>query len=114
MVNKEEMRLLQEAQVYQQQMQVITAQKEALNLQLNEIKKAKEELGKLKEGEVYKISGPILIKSKKTDVEKDLSEKEELINMKIKTMERSEQKIREKINGLIKSKQPEKEDAVAE
>jgi prefoldin beta subunit len=102
MATKEELKLLQEAQVYQQQLQIITNQKEALGLQMKEIEKAKEEMGKVKDEDVYKIAGPILIKSKKADVEKDLLEKEEFIKTRVKTIEKSEQKIREKMSELVK------------
>ncbi len=76
------------------------AQKEALNMQLMEIRKALEELEKTKEKEVYRLSGPILIKSTKAEVKSMLKDKEELINMKIKTLEKGEKKMKGKIEEL--------------
>ena len=100
MVSKKEQDILQQAQIYQQQMQGILIQKETLSMQLFEIKKALEELKKSKETTDYKIAGPILIKSKKSDVEKDLKEKEAFINIRMKTLEKGEDKVKEKLDEL--------------
>jgi prefoldin beta subunit len=113
--SKQVQQLLNQAQLYQQQMQNIFAQKEALNVQLIEIGKALEELEKTKEGEVYKIAGPILIKSKKADAKKDLKEKESAIRMRLKIMEGGEKRIREKIEDLRdKLSGPKKKQPIAE
>lgn len=93
--------LLNQAQLYQQQIQNILAQKESLNVQLIEVTKAAEELEKVKAGEeVYKIAGPILIKSKKAEVMKDLKEKEDIIRTRLKTIETGEKRIKGKIEEL--------------
>ena len=92
--------LLGQAQVYQQQMQSIMAQKETLKVQQLDIKRALEEIGKSAEGQVYKASGPILIKSSAEDVKKELSEKDEFITTRLQTLERSEKKVKEKIEEL--------------
>lgn len=107
--------LLNQAQLYQQQIQNIFAQKEALNVQLIEIGKALEELDKTKEEEVYKIAGPILIKSKKSEAKKDLKEKQDAIRMRLKTMESGEKRIKEKIEDLRnKLSGPKKKQPIAE
>ncbi len=92
--------LLGQAQVYQQQMQSIVAQKETLKMQQMELKKALEEMEKSQEASVYKASGPILIKSSREDVKKELSEKDEFITTRLQTLERSEKKVREKIEEI--------------
>lgn len=93
--------LLNHAQLYQQQIQSILAQKESLNVQLIEITKATEELEKVKAGEeVYKVAGPILVKSKKAEVMKDLEEKEDAIRTRLKTIEAGEKRIKGKIEEL--------------
>ncbi len=96
----ETQQLLEQAQVYQQQIQGIITQKETMNMQLLEMKNALEELEKSKETEVYKLSGPVLIKAKKTEVEKDLKEKKEIIGVRVKTLEKSEARIKAKIEEL--------------
>ena len=95
-------KLLEQAQVYQQQIQGLIAQKETMKMQLLEMKKALEELEKSKETEVFKLSGPVLIKEKKAEVEKDLKEKVEGLDVRVKTLQKSEDRIKEKIEELRK------------
>ena len=92
--------LLSQAQLYQQQIQTLITQKTALNMELNEIKKALEEIEKTKEKSVLKVSGPILIKVDTDDMKKDLDEKENMINLRLKTIEKQEVKVKEKIEEL--------------
>ena len=94
--------LLMQAQVYQQQMQNILAQKEALRVQEMEIKKASDELEKSKESSVYKISGTILIKASRTEVSKDLKDKQETIGTRMATLEKSESSIKDRIEDIRK------------
>ncbi len=93
---------LLQAQVYQQQMQNIIAQKEALRVQELEIKKASEELAKSKERSVYKISGTILIKASREEVSRDLKEKQETIATRMATLEKSENSIKDRIEEIRK------------
>jgi len=100
MASKQSQNLLEHLQIYQQQMQGIAAQKEALNMQLIEINKSLEELENTKEKEIFKISGAILIKQGVQEVKKDLEGKKELIDLRIKTLEKSEKKINEKLEEI--------------
>jgi len=100
MISEKTRELLTKAQSYQQQIQLLMAQKEAINAQLIELKKALEELRKTKETEVYRISGPILLKSKKPEVEKDLKEKENLLSGRLKTIETNEKSVKGKLDEL--------------
>lgn len=100
MVSEQAKQLLGQAQIYQQQMQGIITQKKTLDLQVMEIKKALEELENVKEAEVYKISGPILIKTKKSDVKKELNEKLDVINTRIKSLDMGEKKAKTKIEEI--------------
>ncbi len=99
-ISKQKQQLLNQAQIYQQQLQGILAQKESLNLQLMEINKALENLEQTKEKTIYKISGPILIKSDKEEVKKDLNERKEMITLRIKTLEKGEKRLKEKFEEL--------------
>jgi len=100
MTSQQAQQLLMQAQAYQQQIQNIVTQKETLKLQEMEIKKALEELEKTQEKNVYKNSGPILVKTTKEEVTKNLKDKQELIEARIKTLEKNEQKVKEKIDEL--------------
>ena len=100
MAANEKQNTLAEAQAYQQQVQGILMQKESMSLQLAEIKKALEELSKTTETEIFKMSGPILIKAKKLDVKKELAEKEDLINVRMKSLEKTEKRAKERLEEL--------------
>jgi prefoldin beta subunit len=101
MVTQEQaQQILMQAQAFQQQMQSILSQKETLKMQQMEIKKALEDVEKSTDAHVYKASGPILIKSSKEDVKKELSEKDEFISTRLQTLDRSEKKVKEKIEEL--------------
>lgn len=92
--------LLQSAAVLQQQLQNVMAQKEAMSVQVLEIKRALDELEKTSEKEVYKIAGPILIKSGKPGVVKELKERDETFDMRIKSLDKEEKRIKLKIEEL--------------
>lgn len=79
-----------QAQALQQQLHVIQQQKEALNLQMLEINKALEELSKTAEEEVYKVTGPVLVKVKKTEAQKDLESRKDMSSLRLKSLEKSE------------------------
>jgi len=61
-----------------------------------EIESALSELEKTKEDEeVFKVVGPILVKKSKGDLKKELEDKRDEINSRIKMIENSEKKIRD-------------------
>ena len=62
----------------EKQFQSVLIQKQQMELQLNEIGLALEELGKTKEKNVYKSVGGLLIKTTTEEAKKDLEEKEKL------------------------------------
>lgn len=100
MTSKEVEHLLGQAQIYQQQIQAILTQKGAFKLEIDEAKKALDELERTKETTAYKISGPILIKDSVKSLEKELKEKLDFLNMKVKNIERQESMLKSKIEGL--------------
>ena len=99
-MEENQQQLLQSASVLQQQLQNIMAQKEAMGIQVLEIKKALDELSKTTEKDVFKIAGPILIKSGKADVIKELTEKDETFGMRLKSMEKEEKRVKLRIEEL--------------
>ncbi|MBI2671336.1 prefoldin subunit beta [Candidatus Woesearchaeota archaeon] len=82
-------------QLLEQNLQNISAQKQNFQAQLLEIENAMEELGKSK-GKIYKIIGSVMIASEKKDLEKDLNSKKEIIELRVKSFEKQENKLREK------------------
>jgi prefoldin beta subunit len=75
----------------EKQFQMILLQKHQMQLQLNEVTLALEELSKAK-GDVYKSAGGIMLKSTKDEAEKDLREKKDLFDIRMKTLAQQEEK----------------------
>lgn len=108
---------LAQFQQAQQQAQVLTTQRQQLELLLRETERALEELGKLQEGAtVYKSVGTILVKSEREELKKSLGEQKETLGLRIKTLERQEERVvqrlremREKLEGSLKGRQPSEE-----
>jgi len=120
-LNPETQQMLIELQTFQQQMQTVLLQKESLNIQSMELDKALEELKKATTEDVYKAVGPILVKSTKKDLEIELVEKKETIELRLKSLQKQEDRIKEKLKDVqgkfedfLKSSQDKPESAEAE
>ena len=96
-LSPEAQQILMELQTFQQQMQTVLMQKESLSIQNMEIEKALEELGKSEHDDVYKAVGPILIKSTKKDLTKELNEKKETIDLRVKSLQKQETRLKDKL-----------------
>jgi prefoldin beta subunit len=97
-ITPEAQQILLELQTFQQQMQTVLIQKETLNIQNMEIDKALEELKKVKNEDVFKAVGPILIKSEKGELEKELNEKKETIDLRLKSLQKQENRMKERLD----------------
>ncbi len=86
-------RTLIEYENLERQLQVIVLQKHQLQLQVNEINLAQEELKKVR-GDVYKAIGAIMVKSSADDAQKDLVERKQLSDMRLSTITKQEEKLR--------------------
>jgi len=93
---------LLELQAFQQQMQTVLIQKESLNIQNMEIDKALEELEKVKNEDVFKAVGPILIKSEKEKLKKELEERKETTNLRLKSLQKQENRLKERLEETQK------------
>src|SRR3989344_3148867 len=99
----EAQQLLVQMQTFQHQYQTINMQREALSMQKIESEKALEELKKAKDKEdVFKIVGPVLVKSTKSELIKELGEKKETGELRLKSLEKQEERIREKLEEIQK------------
>ena len=96
-LSPEAQHILIELQTFQQQMQTVLLQKESLSIQNMEIDKALEELKKTEHNDVYKAVGPILIKSTKKELSKELNEKKETIELRLKSLQKQENRLKEKL-----------------
>lgn len=86
---------LHEIHLLEQNMQNINAQKQQFSAQLMEIESAIAELAKSSES--YKIVGNIMVKKDSKEISADLKKKKEIIEIRIKTFEKQEEKLVEKM-----------------
>jgi prefoldin beta subunit len=89
---------LQQIQV---QLQALQEQKTQIEAILRDSDDALEELNKAKDDEiVYKSVGEILVKSTKDDAIKELTEKKEMMNIRKQTLDRQEERLKNRLNQL--------------
>jgi len=88
-------------QQLQQTLQGVMAQKQQLTLQLNEVEQAANELEKLTETAViYKSIGALLVKSEKDKVTTELTERKELLKMRVEVLGKQETRLRTQAKDL--------------
>ena len=88
-------------QQLQQTLQGVMAQKQQLSLQLNEAENASSELEKLTETAViYKSIGALLVKAEKAKVTAELTERKELLKMRVDVLAKQEERLRTQVKDL--------------
>ena len=88
-------------QQLQQTLQGVMSQKQQLELQLTEVEQAVTELDKLDEtAVVYKSIGALLVKSEKDKVTTDLTERKELLKMRVDVLAKQEERLRTQVKEL--------------
>lgn len=88
----------------EKQLQVLVLQKHQLQLQLNEINLAEDELKKAR-GDVYRSIGAIMVKSTVEEAQKDLKERKDLIEIRINSAGKQEDKLRANLMDFQKKLQ---------
>jgi len=78
----------------------VSAQKQQLQLQGASMKEALDELSKTKEKKVYKAVGNVLIQSDTAKVRKELQQKKDSVDLRIKTLQKQEDSLVNKLNKL--------------
>ena len=74
-------------------------QKQAFQLELNETQKALEEL-KDSRGDIFKIVGQLMIKTEGEKVKKELEEREKMLDLRLKSLEKQEKAIVERAENV--------------
>ncbi len=97
-ISKESEKKLSHLQMLEQSMQSLLMQKQQFQMQQVELESALKELENV--DEAYKIVGNIMVLSKKSDLKEDLNSKKEIIELRIKTLEKQENQFREKASKL--------------
>lgn len=87
--NSDASKKIDELKLLENHLQNILAQKQALQIEDNEIENALSEIKKSAD-DVYKVVSGFMIKSDKDSLSKELHEKKKIIEMKISAMEKQE------------------------
>lgn len=90
---------MQEMQMLEQNLQNILMQKQAFQMEFSETQASLKEIKESK-GDVFKIVGQLMIKTDKDKMEKELVDKEKMIDLRIKTMEKQEETFSEQLTKL--------------
>ena len=99
--SKETEEKVRQLQMFEQNMHSIITQKQTFQSQILEIENALSEL-KNAEGKVYKIVGTIMIDATKDNLEKDLNERKEVLDLRLKSLKKQEDDFRERAEKLQK------------
>ena len=97
-VSKETEQKIGQLQMYEQSMQSFLGQKQQFQVQLVEIDSALSELQNT--NKAYKIVGNIMVEADKDELKADLQSKKEMLELRIRTMEKQEAQVREKASKL--------------
>lgn len=98
MEQKEAQENIGRLQLMEQQAQALVAQRQQFQSQLFELENALKELETT--NTAYKIIGNIMVSSKKDLLEKELKQKKEIVELRVKNIENEEKKVREKAKKL--------------
>ncbi len=93
--------MIAQLQTVQQQLKMVVSQKLQLENSLKEIENAIREVEKVDENTpIYKNVGTVLVKTKKDEILKELNEKKETIEVRIRALSRQEEKLKERLQEL--------------
>jgi prefoldin beta subunit len=91
---------LSQFQNIQNQIQMVSMQKQQLMMQTADLDNAKSEVEPLTQGKVYRLVGPILIETTKDAALKYVTDEHESADTKVKVLERQEKKLVDKMNEM--------------
>ena len=99
-VDKETKNKISRLQILEQRINSFILQKQTFQTQLLETENA---LGEIENSsETYKIVGNIMISTEKNDLKNELTSKKDVLKLKVKNIEKEENKMREEANVLQK------------
>ena len=89
---------LQEMQILDQNLHNMLLQKQAFQMELSETNSAQREIEK--SNEVFKLVGELMIKTDKEKAKEELSTKERILSMRIKSIEKQEDTLAKRLEEL--------------
>ena len=98
-IDKETQQKIQELQGYEQNLQGMLMQKQAFQMELSETENALTEISASND-DVFKIVGNIMIKTSKEKTEQNLKKKQELLSLRLKSIESQETDITKQVEEL--------------
>ncbi|MBS3135002.1 prefoldin subunit beta [Candidatus Woesearchaeota archaeon] len=100
-MNKETEKKIQQLQLIEQNLHNIIMQKQAFQMQLAEDENAMKELDKTSKN-AYKIIGTIMVSSSREELKKELKEQKDILDLRIKSLEKQENNFKEKAEEIQK------------
>ncbi len=86
-----------------EKLRVLAINRQQIQSQLSEVNDALRELSSIKEdASIYKIVGSIMVHRQKSDVVKELNDLKEILELRLKTLEKQEGLIKEQLEELEK------------
>ncbi len=111
-MNQETQEKINQLQNMEQNINTLIAQKQQFQSQNLEVENALSQIEKT--DKIFRIIGNIMVASSKEDVKKELDEKKEIIDLRLKTIDKQEEKLRTKAGELqhdvLKEMKKEKSD----
>lgn len=92
---------IKELQLLEQNLSNLLFQKQAFQLELNELSSAVSELDDSK-GDVFKILGNVMIKSNKEKLKKELNEKKDIVGLRVKNIGKQDKMLQDRVEELRK------------
>jgi prefoldin beta subunit len=92
---------IQELQSYEQNLQNLLMQKQTFQIEVSESENALLEISKSHD-DVYKIVGSVMIKVKKDNIIKEINQKMDLLNLRLKSIEKQESELTKDFEELRK------------
>lgn len=100
-INQETQEKIQQLQIFEQNIQNLLLQKQAFQFELNEAENALDEVKKTKD-DVYKLIGQVMLKASKSEIEKDLNQKKDILSLRVKAIEKQESQLKEESEKIKK------------
>lgn len=92
---------IQQIHLMEGNLQNLFMQKQVFQMELSESQSAIKEIEN-SDGDIFKIIGQLMIKTDKQKTKEELSNKERILKLRIKTIERQEDSLTEKMENLRK------------
>lgn len=90
---------MQEMQILEQNLQNILMQKQGFQMEFSETQSSLREV-KDSSGDVFKIVGQLMIKTNKEKIQEELTNKEKMIDLRIKSLDKQEETFSEQLTKL--------------